>query len=316
MNVKSVTLSSFILVILCNLTLIGQVKIIFDTDFDSDIDDMGALYMLHTLADQGKAEIVGTILSTTHFWSPFALDAINTYWGRPDIPIGAPMIDGTNRGSVYTEPIARKFPNDLGQNKKLEEATILYRRLLASQPDSSVTMVTVGHLTNIAKLLKSQPDDLSPLSGSDLIRKKVKWWVAMLGEGMAWNMKWDPVASKTAINEFPVPTVFTVEGQEVKTGKRTQTLSDSNPIKTAFKLRKEHYGESERSSWDQISTLFAVEGESDYFTLQRGTLMFTDEKGAVWTPHENGEDYRLYNKIPNEELANIIEELMIQEPKK
>ena len=81
-------------------------------------------------------------------------------------------------------------------------------------------------------------------------------------------------------------------------------------------MRKEHYDESERSSWDQISTLFALEGESDYFTLKRGTLTFSDEEGAIWKPHENGEDYRLYNKIPNEKLANIIEELMIQEPKK
>lgn len=314
MHMKKVIISSFIFVIICNISLYSQEKIIFDTDFDSDIDDVGALYMLHTLADQGKVEILATILSTTHFWSPFALDAINTFWGRPDTPIGAPFIDGVNKGSVYAEPIARSFPNDLGEKKKIEDATLLYRRILASQTDSSVTMVTVGHLTNIAKLLESDPDELSPLPGKELVRKKVKWWVAMLGQGMAWNMKWDPDASKTAINEFPVPVVLTVDGQEVKTGKRTQTLSDSNPIKTAFKLRKEHYGESERSSWDQISTLFAVEGESNYFTLKRGTLLFTMEDGAIWETNENGQDYRLYNKISNEELAEVIENLMIQKP--
>ena len=95
-------------------TLRGQEKIIFDTDFDSDIDDVGALYMLHTLADQGKAEILATILASTHFWSPFALDAVNAYWGRPQLPIGAPFIEGVNKGSVYAEHVAKNFPNTMG----------------------------------------------------------------------------------------------------------------------------------------------------------------------------------------------------------
>jgi len=316
MHSKKVIISSFIFVIICNITLYSQEKIIFDTDFDSDIDDVGALYLLHTLADQGKAEILATILSTTHFWSPFALDAINTFWGRPDLPIGAPFIEGANKGSVYAETIAKTFPNDVGEKKKIEEATLLYRRILSSQPDASVTMVTVGHLTNIAKLLDSEPDELSPMSGKELVSKKVKWWVAMLGEGMDWNMRWDRDASYKAINECPVPVVLTVDGQAVKTGKRTQTLPDSNPIKTVYTLWKNHYNEIDRSSWDQISTLFAVEGESAYFKLERGTLLFTMEDGAIWEADENGEDYRLYNKISNEKLADVIENLMIQIPGK
>ncbi len=316
MHLKKGFISSFLLAIICYISLYSQEKIIFDTDFDSDIDDVGSLYMLHTFADRGDIEILATILSTTHFWSPFALDAINTYRGRPDVPIGAPFIDGVNKGSVYAETIAKTFPNDMGEQKKIEEATFLYRRILASQEDSSVTMLTVGHLTNIAKLLESGPDELSPLSGKELVSKKVKKWVAMLGQGMDWNMRWDREASKTAINEFPVPVVLTVDGQAVKTGRRTQSLPDSNPIKTVYKLWEKHYNEIDRSSWDQISTLFSVEGESDYFTLERGTLLFTLEDGAIWESDENGEDYRLYNKISNEDLAEVIENLMIQEPKK
>ncbi len=307
---------SFLLVTICYIDLYSQEKIIFDTDFDSDIDDVGALYMLHTLADQGKAEILATILSTTHFWSPFALDAVNTFWGHPDLPIGAPFIEGVNKGSVYAEMIAKTFPNDLGDNKKIENATQLYRRILTAQENHSVTIITVGHLTNIAKLLESGPDEWSPLSGKELVSKKVKMWVAMLGEGMDWNMRWDRDASKTAINDFPVPVVLTVEGAAVKTGSRTQALPDSNPIKTVYKLWENHYNEIDRSSWDQISTLFAVEGESDYFTLQRGTLLFSKEDGSTWESDENGEDYRLYNKISNEAMADAIENLMIQTPKR
>lgn len=307
---------AFLFVVICNISIYSQENIIFDTDFDSDIDDVGALYLLHSLADQGKAEILATILSSTHFWSPFALDAINTFWGRSDLPIGAPFIEGVNKGSVYAEAIAKEFPNDMGEKKKVENATLLYRRVLASQPDTSVTIVSVGHLTNIAKLLDSEQDELSLLNGKDLISKKVKCWVAMLGEGMAWNMKWDHDASKKAINEFPVPVVLTVEGKEVKTGSLTQSLADHNPIKTVYKLWENNYNEIDRSSWDQISTLFAVEGESEYFRLERGTLSYTLGDGAIWQAGKGGEDYRLYNKISNDELADLIENLMIQESKK
>lgn len=292
----------------------GQEKIIFDTDFDSDIDDVGALYLLHTLADRGEVDILATVLSTTHFWSPFALDAVNTYWGRPDIPIGAPFIDGVDKGSVYAEAIASRFPNDLGETLEVEESARLYRRILAAQPDGSVTLVSVGHLTNVARLLESEADEFSPLSGQELIRRKVKKWVAMLGEGMNWNMKWDRRASETAINNFPVPIVFTVDGQEVKTGAGTRDLEDENPIKTVYALWEKHYGEIDRSSWDQISTLYAVRGEGDYFRVKQGALEFSMERGSVWKDKAGGKDLRLSNRVSNEELAAAIEELMLRTP--
>lgn len=316
MNVRNIVIQSVFLAIVFQLSLFCQEKIIFDTDFDSDIDDVGALYMLHTFTDKGDVEILATILSSTHFWSPFALDAVNTYWGRPDIPIGAPFIEGTNRGSVYAETIAKTFPNDVGEQKKVQEATQLYRKILAGQADGSVTLITVGHLTNVASLLQSKPDELSPLSGMELVQRKVKKWVAMLGEGMSWNMKWDREASETAINECPVPIIFTVDGQEVKTGRQTQNLQDNNPIKTVYRLWEAHYGEIDRSSWDQISTLFAVKGESKYFTLKQGTLTFSPEKGSSWKDSASGKDFRLYNKVSNKELSKAIEDLMIQTPKK
>lgn len=40
------------------------IKIIFDTDIDSDVDDVGALAMLHTLADNHVVEILGVIVTS------------------------------------------------------------------------------------------------------------------------------------------------------------------------------------------------------------------------------------------------------------
>lgn len=37
------------------------VKIVFDTDMDSDCDDLGALALLHILADRGEVQILATV---------------------------------------------------------------------------------------------------------------------------------------------------------------------------------------------------------------------------------------------------------------
>ena len=63
-------------------------NIIFDSDCGPDCDDAGALAILHHYADTGNANILAAVCSTTTEYGAAWLDAINTYYGRPDIPIG------------------------------------------------------------------------------------------------------------------------------------------------------------------------------------------------------------------------------------
>jgi hypothetical protein len=58
-----------------------------------------------------------------------------------------------------------------GQNK---EPAALYREVLAGQPDHSVTIISVGFSTNLARLLDSGSDSYSPLDGRALVAKKVR----------------------------------------------------------------------------------------------------------------------------------------------
>src|SRR5438034_261044 len=64
------------------------VKVVFDTDMASDVDDVGALATLHALADLGEAEILAAGISSRNEHVGPCLDAINTWYGRPDLPIG------------------------------------------------------------------------------------------------------------------------------------------------------------------------------------------------------------------------------------
>src|SRR3990170_1863134 len=179
------------------------VRIIFDTDMDTDCDDAGALAMLHALADRGEVALLATMVSSYHPWSSPTVDAINTYFGRPDLPIGAPKATpaGKDFGSRFARQIAESFAHDIRSNDHASDAVAVYRQVLADQPDTSVVIVTVGDLTNLSNLLRSGPDRHSPLTGRELVARKVKHYVAMgsrypadLDPRVWGNFKTDPVA--------------------------------------------------------------------------------------------------------------------------
>lgn len=69
--------------------------------------------------------------------------------------------------------LATKFRQDIGDGSNTTGPVLLYRRLLASSPDNSITIANIGFHDNLYHLLHSQPDHVSSLSGPDLIKKKV-----------------------------------------------------------------------------------------------------------------------------------------------
>jgi inosine-uridine nucleoside N-ribohydrolase len=77
--------------------------------------------------------------------------------------------------------LAAKYPHKIAKTSDAPDAVETYRKILAKQPDQSVTIVTVGFLTNLADLLDSKPDANSQLSGASLVKKKVKQLVSMAG---------------------------------------------------------------------------------------------------------------------------------------
>ncbi|MEJ0033984.1 MAG: nucleoside hydrolase [Bacteroidota bacterium] len=159
----------------------AQVPVIFDTDIAPDFDDVGAMALLHAFADKGEAKILATISCNTFETTVPTLSVLNDYFKRSDIPIGITQGDFPNKAcnEKWAEFINAKYPHKLKTNADAEDALALYRKVLMSQPDNSVTIVTVGFFTNVANLLNSPPDNISSLSGRDLVKKKVKQLVSM-----------------------------------------------------------------------------------------------------------------------------------------
>ena len=89
----------------------NPISIIYDTDIGTDVDDAGALAILHIMADKGEANILATISANQNPFSAPAIDVINTYYGRPDLPIGSSKT-GPDPEQWYHK-ITPNYPHDL-----------------------------------------------------------------------------------------------------------------------------------------------------------------------------------------------------------
>jgi inosine-uridine nucleoside N-ribohydrolase len=78
------------------------VNIIFDTDMGGDCDDVGALFILHGAVERGEARLLATMGCVSADAIAPALDAINTWFGRPEIPVGTLKDPGLLVGPHYT----------------------------------------------------------------------------------------------------------------------------------------------------------------------------------------------------------------------
>ena len=170
----------------------AQVKVILDTDPSFDPDDAGCMAMLHSMANQGECEILAMINSTTQKESPISISAINYFYNRPAIPVGdykgyAQKIDADN---TYDKHLAENYPSGLPSWEHALDGVKLYREILASASDTSITVVIIGTMHNFYGLLKSDSDHFSHLSGKELVAQKVKQVVTMGGnfiEGKGWD---------------------------------------------------------------------------------------------------------------------------------
>src|SRR3954466_13299928 len=86
--------------------------VIFDTDMGPDYDNVGAITMLHAFADNGEAEILATVASTKYEGVASVLNVLNTYFNRPELPIGVPKGKALELKDFqhWTDTIIAKYP--------------------------------------------------------------------------------------------------------------------------------------------------------------------------------------------------------------
>lgn len=275
------------------------VSLIFDTDICGDCDDVLALGMIHSFQSRGACKLLAvTVSADNELAAPF-VDAINTFYGRGTIPIGV-----VGKGGVVAEsrflPLAEqrdggqlRFPHDLISGKSAPDATSVLRAALASQADGSVVIAQVGFSTNLARLLDSPADSHSPLTGMELVRKKVKLLSLMAGA-------FRPIEGKTRFQEYNVvqdapscralaarwPSQIVWSGFEIGIAltypavsiERDYAYVAHHPVAEAYirYIPPPH----ERPTWDLTSVLYAVHPDRGYFDLSAPGVVTIEADGS------------------------------------
>lgn len=315
--------------------------IIFDTDFGTsggDIDDLGALAVLHALASESDCEVLAIALDHNHNQEAIpALEAVNTFYGRENLPLG--YLDGQLTAGEYNfaDYLAENFTHRVDSSVVLP-ATELYRKLLADQADRSVTIAVTGKLRNIANLLQTKGDRYSPLSGRQLVAQKVDTLFVMGGrypesveraESNFYNA--ENCAARQAIDSFPRPIVF--NGFEVgsknfryATGNQLNRLADANPVKMGYQYWFQHppdWASASKSDtitdwniWDQITIHTAIKGNGRWFTLfSEGHNEVQCDGHNRWQPSPDSEHSYLIEEMDASAFSDeVIEPLMVAKP--
>ena len=318
-----ITLLFFLLLCCCNTVTAKQNKkisrakapipVIFDTDMGNDVDDVMALDLLYKSMESGKIKLLAVMCNKEGDASLQFLDIMNTWYGHPSIPIGQVVKgadcsnDGVNSatGLSYVQAVVNMtnngksmFARSIADVTQLPEAYKLYRKMLVKAKDHSVVIISTGFSTNLARLIESKADEYSPLNGTQLIAKKVKYISIMGGAYKAnsdkeYNIVRDVKSAAMLFEKSPVPIV--ASPFEVGTSvcypsssiEKDFTWATYHPLIEAYKsyLAMPY----DRPMWDPTAVLYVIEPNGAFFGKSvKGDVKVTDDGYTRFTPDTKG----------------------------
>ncbi len=296
-------------------------QIILDTDIASSTDDLFAMQLLYRYAAQGRCNLLGVVVDRMGDTNAAVADLMNNYYGFPSLPIGLERNGTYERfGYINYTPITQAtdtngnllFARTYSDYSSLPDGYVLYRRLLANAPDSSVTIMLTGIPSTIANLLTSEADQYSPLSGVELVRRKVKrlyFMATKLEPGSeqevsaGYNRMMHPEAARTLVQLWPdnVDVILSPSavGNLVEYAPE-QVISDINwtdihPIKQIYMRFDCNTGQR---MWDPMIPLQEMEGDSLIALSPRGRISVGADNKVSFTADPDG-NFRY--QIPGDE---------------
>ncbi|ELS05415.1 Inosine-uridine nucleoside N-ribohydrolase, partial [Xenococcus sp. PCC 7305] len=307
------------------------VQLIFDTDMSNDVDDVAALAMIHALANNGEANLRAVVTNANSIFPRTAstVDVINTYYNRPDIPIGVTKLSGLKQdGTWYGGNMHKMFPHDTPEDSQVEDSVDVLRATLAAAEDNSITYVSVGYLINMASLLRSGPDEHSDLTGMELVEQKVKEAVIMGGQyphsGKEFNFAESrPQDTQLVVDTWPTRIVFSGAeiGYKMYSGTSLQNAPDSNPVKYAHEVFRGFDTPNNAitdgyHTWDQTAVLWAVRGDEDLWRrVDNGFNQVHSDGSSQWqTWRDDSRQEYLVKTKDNSHYVNIVNDLYLSPP--
>jgi len=283
-------------------------RIIVDTDLSRWWDDATAIGMANVLEQRGKVRILGIVSDVRNPVAVSAIDAIDTAYGHASIPLGAVVGTAANTAPHgYSDALAVAIPHRIRSGDTVPGAVALYRRLLAAQPDHSVTIVSIGGYTNLAGLLASP-------GGRALIGRKVKQTV--IEDGLFpnggppfTNEALDLPAADQVVGgagwPTPIAWVDGLTGIQTRVGASLCTTTPpTNPMHVVYQTLF-RCGPPGDGDWDGPTLLFAVGGPQGEFTElgQGGAAALNAQGGLSWAPSATRHD-DVYVHVANQAALN------------
>jgi hypothetical protein len=290
-------------------------RIIIDSDLSLWWDDATAIGIANVLEQRGQVRILGIMSDIRNPLAVAAMDAIDTAYGHPDIPLGAVAHSDANTAPHgYTDELVSRLPHTVRSSNDVPGAVSLYRRLLAGQPDHSVTIVAIGAYTNLAGLLHSKADQHSPLDGRSLIREKVKRLVIEdgifpNGGPAVTNQKLDPASARVVVEgtDWPTPIAWVDGFTGIQTrvgGSLCTTVSSNNPMRIVYEFLF-RCGPPGDGDWDGPTMLYAIDGKQGLFTeLGQGGAAYINAEGGLAWRRDPSRPHDLYVHVADQRALN------------
>lgn len=273
--------------LLCLLTACAPSprQVIFDTDWWTDVDDVCAVRALLQAEREGKVAVEGICLSAVDSLSVASLSSFLDYEGRKGVFLGADKAASDYSGTpswhgVLAEGHPQREANTLDD---VEDAATFYRTILA-KAKKPLDIIAVGYPNALALLLQSGPDAISPLSGEELLRRKVRHLWMMAGqypEGRENNF----IRSGRSLKAGSVictqwPTEITFLGYEV--GIKVKAGGKLPEDDLLHKVLAAHGSADGRYAWDPLLTWLACLDnlEEAGFDAVRGTVILDTLTGV------------------------------------
>jgi inosine-uridine nucleoside N-ribohydrolase len=292
----------------------------------NDIDDALALAVLHALESRSECELQAVTITKDNPYAPPFIQAINTFYGRPSIPLGIVQKGKTPEPSNYLTGVvdakdttgSHLYHSKLKLGDSVPTAVETLRRTLANLPDASVVIIQVGFSTNLAALLESPADAISPLAGNELAARKVKLLSVMAGNfapsdhSKEYNVFIDSPAAEKVFADWPTPII--ASGFEIGRAILYPATSIENdfryvphhPVAHAYTLyQKMPY---DRETWDLTSVLAAVRPDAGYFGLSDpGTISVDADDMTQFRFHPHGK--HRYLTVSDQQVIRVREAL-------
>ena len=293
--------------------------IIVDDDCAGDYDCLYVAGYTAYLSTTGKARVLGVLASSSNDYSAPTLSIIMKAYGATNVPIyaylGTPYAAPANT-SVYTQQVTTQFnPGDIRTNY-VSGVTGLRTVLAAEVAAGRKAWISMsGFATNLAALMQSPGDGISPLTGPQLIQAAVNGVVfeggSSAGSASDFNLANDRVnwnyvfANWTSANGYP-PIIMNVlaNGNTFNSGIPTW-FPATNPVWWGSNL----VGNYVRNSWDLMSVLYAYNQSATLWnTSANGTIAVNATTGAqTWTTSTASGQYFITQALADANYAAIFD---------